>query len=123
MPNKPGSRLDTGRKGELAAEKLLQEKGYRIAERNYRFGRAEIDLIAWSPENILVFVEVKTRSSDTFGGPEGAVDQRKRTLLNRAAGAYMESIAYEWELRFDVIAVVVQGERIAEIRHLEDAFF
>lgn len=114
---------DTGRLGEQHAAAFLEEKGYRIAARNFHTGRGEIDLIAWSPENILVFVEVKTRSFDSFGGPENAVAVKKADVLARAAGVYMESIGYEWEIRFDTIAVLLREGQLREIRHVEDAFW
>lgn len=115
--------LKTGQTGETAAAQFLEQKGWQIAERNWRSGRHEIDLIAWANPQLLVFVEVKTRAGESFGGPEGAVTYRKQQQLLRAAGLYMESIGYEWEIRFDVVAVILRKEKILEIRHLEDAFF
>ncbi len=117
--------LETGKLGETAAAEFLEKKGWRIVERNWRAGRGEIDIIAWANEKLLVFVEVKTRTGEGagFGGPEQAVDARKQELLARAAGAYMESIDYEWEIRFDVVAVILRNGKVLEIRHVEDAFF
>lgn len=115
--------LDTGNLGEAEAVLYLEQKGWTIAERNWRSGRGEIDIIAWENDRILVFVEVKTRSSDGFGGPEESVGAKKQDLLARTAGAYMESIGYDWEIRFDIVAIVLHKGRIQEIRHLEDAFF
>jgi putative endonuclease len=115
--------LQTARRGEDAAAAFLEENGYRLEARNVRTGRGEIDIVAWSPEGTLVFVEVKTRSGDGFGGPEGAVASRKMDSIARAAGAYMSRIKYEWAIRFDVIAVVLQDDRIRHLRHIPDAFF
>ncbi len=117
--------LETGRLGELAAAEFLEKKGWRIAERNWRSGRAEVDIIAWANDKLLVFVEVKSRTGKDagFGGPEEAVDAKKQDLLLRVAGVYMESIEYDWEIRFDVVAVVFQRDKVVEIRHVEDAFF
>ena len=117
--------LETGQLGETAAAEFLEQQGWRIAERNWRSGRYEVDIIAWSDEEILVFVEVKTRSGEGsgFGGPEEAVDAKKQDMLVRAAGVYMESIDYEWEIRFDVVAVILQHGKVMEIRHIEDVFF
>lgn len=115
--------LITGEMGENIAEHYLIEKGYRIAERNYRQGRGEIDLIAWQHDKLLVFVEVKTRKHELFGGPEMAVTIKKQKLLAAVAGKYMESIGYEWAIRFDVIAVLMEKGIMKEIRHHEDAFF
>jgi putative endonuclease len=113
----------TGKRGEdLAAEHLL-EKGFRIAERNYRAGRMELDLIVWQNERLLVFVEVKTRASAAYGGPIEAVDARKQARMARAAAWYMDSIGYDWEIRFDIIAILMKDDVVLEIRHIEDAFF
>ncbi|MBC7774074.1 MAG: YraN family protein [Phycisphaerae bacterium] len=117
--------LETGILGENAAAEFLEQQGWRIAERNWRSGRGEVDIIAWSEEEILVFVEVKTRSGEGsgYGSPEESVDAKKQDQLVRAAGAYMESIDYEWEIRFDVVAVILKDGKVLEIRHVEDAFF
>jgi putative endonuclease len=117
--------LVTGQYGETIAADYLTAKGWRIAARNWREGRSEIDIIAWTPEDILVFVEVKTRTGEGqgYGGPEEAVDARKQDQMMRAAGSYMESIDYGWEIRFDVLAVILGKGKVAEIRHVEDAFF
>lgn len=115
--------IETGKSGENIAADYLEQKGFRIVERNYRAGRGEIDLIAWVNDDLLVFIEVKTRSSDQFGGPEGAVTAKKQDLLARTAGIYMESIGYEWAIRFDIVAVLLVNNTVSEIRHVEDAFF
>lgn len=118
------SHLDTGRRGEDIAAEFLEQKGYRIAVRNFRAGKGEIDLIVWTASgDQLVFVEVKTRSGDGFGGPEEAVNKRKQRVMVRTAGEYMDSISYEWEIRFDIVAVILQNGRLLTIRHIEDAFF
>ncbi|MCA0237054.1 MAG: YraN family protein [Bacteroidetes bacterium] len=117
------STLHIGRLGESIAAEYLQQKGYRIAALNFRAGRGEIDIIAWAHDRLLVFVEVKTRSGEGFGGPEGAVDARKQDLLARTAGIYMDQIDYDWEIRFDIVAVLMKNDQVLEIRHVEDAFF
>lgn len=117
------SNTETGKTGEDIAVQFLLQKGWRIAERNWRHGHGEIDIIAWSPEGTLVFVEVKTRSGESFGGPEGAMHFRKRQKLIQTAARYMESIDYEWIIRFDLIAIILRGDTLQEIRHWEDAFF
>jgi putative endonuclease len=115
--------LDTGLAGEALAAAHLEKLGYRIAARNWRAGRGELDIIAWNPENVLIFIEVKTRSLDGFGGPEEAVDRKKQDQIARTAGAYMESIDYEAEIRFDIISVLLRGNRLIALKHMEDAFF
>ncbi len=116
-------KTDLGRMGEDAAARYLEERGYRIARRNFRAGKGEIDIIAWAPNGCLVFVEVKTRSLDGFGGPEEAVNRRKQDQIARTAGAYMEAIGYGGEIRFDIIAVLLSAGTVRIIRHAEDAFF
>ncbi len=113
---------EVGQAGELAARNLLENKGYAILEANWRFHRAEVDLIA-KDGKILVFVEVKTRSSDAFGKPEAFVDARKQRFLTEAASAYMEQIGHDWEIRFDVVSVLAIPGREVLLEHFEDAFF
>ena len=115
--------IDTGKQGETLAANFLQEKGYRIAVQNFRSVKGEIDLIAWAPGGALVFVEVKTRALDGFGGPEESVDKKKQDMLARTAGSYMEQIGYEGEIRFDIISVLLHQGQLKNIRHAEDAFF
>lgn len=114
--------LDLGARGEEQAKTLLLSKGYVLLETNWRRGRAEVDLIA-KDGDVLVFVEVKTRTSDYFGRPEIFVTPKKEKMLIRAAHAYMEEISHEWEIRFDVISVVWRNEKEIEVEHLMDAFW
>jgi putative endonuclease len=115
--------IETGKTGEDLAAEYLKAKGWRVEARNWRAGRGEIDIIAWTADDLLVFVEVKTRAYEAFGGPEDAVNARKQDLLARTAGIYMESIGYEWEIRFDIISIILPLQGSPEIRHIEDAFF
>jgi len=114
--------LETGKKGEDLAVKFLQEKGYDILVVNWRFRRSEIDIIA-KDGKILVFVEVKTRSADYFGSPASFVSPRKKTLLQDAATAYMQEINHTWEIRFDIIGILMRSPTNITINHFEDAFF
>lgn len=113
--------IELGKRGESIAIDHLIEKGYIILETNWRFSRAEIDIIARDGQ-VLVFVEVKTRSTDFFGAPEWAVTSKKKNLLIDAASAYMAAIHYEWEIRFDIISVVLRSQSV-KLNHFEDAFF
>lgn len=93
-----------------------------MLEINWRYRKAELDLIAKDGET-LVFIEVKTRSTDLFGQPTESISQRKKSLLADAAAAYMEHIGHEWAIRFDVISIIYRDEKHYTIEHFEDAFF
>lgn len=120
----------TGIQGEELAATYLEAQGYRILARQYRFERAEIDLVCFEPAprpeegGEIVFVEVKTRRGLDFGQPEEAVTPEKQRHLIRAARAYL----YEHHLqrarcRFDVIAIVLREGQPPDIRHFKDAFW
>jgi len=112
---------ETGKKGEKMAVDLLRSKGYQILETNWRFSRAEIDIIAKIDE-ILIFVEVKTRSSDFFGQPEEFINDKKEKLVADAASEYMKQVGHDWECRFDFISIILTSKS-SRIKHIEDAFF
>lgn len=116
-----GKHLETGRKGEEIARNYLESRGYIILETNWRFSRAEIDIICKDGE-ILVFVEVKTRSYDSFGQPEEFVSKSKEKLMMDAATVYMHQVNHEWEIRFDIISIITKGS-YHELKHYKDAFF
>jgi putative endonuclease len=113
---------EVGHRGEQIATDYLTKKNYTILDRNWRYKRAEIDIVAMHGA-VLVFAEVKTRSNDLFERPESAVDEKKRRLLARAAVAYMRKIGHEWAIRFDILAVVLKEENVFFVDHFEDAFF
>lgn len=115
--------LETGKLGEQAAANFLENKGWKIAARNYRAGKGEIDLIAWKNERVLVFVEVKTRGDNLFSAPQDAVDRKKREHIARTAGAFMQKIQHEGAVRFDIISVLLRDGELRDIQHIEDAFF
>ena len=113
-----------GKEGERAAKEHLISKGYEIVKENYRFERAELDLIVKSEaKKILVFVEVKTRRNKKFGEPEESVtEQKQNQLLKSAEGFLMTNPGWEdYEKRFDVIAIMADGEKLT-INHIENAF-
>ena len=113
---------ELGKKGEEVALNFLRKKGYEILELNWRHRKAEIDIIARVDE-VLIFVEVKSRSSDYFGRPETFVDTKKQQLIADAASVYMEEIGHEWEVRFDIISVLFHNEAYQSVDHFKDAFF
>jgi len=113
---------EIGKKGEEVAKSYLEEKGYNIIEQNWRYSRAEVDIIA-KEEEVLVFVEVKARSYNYYGPPEDFVTAKKRKLLSIAASAYMQKHNHDWVIRFDIISVLFGEEKTYKIQHFEDAFF
>jgi putative endonuclease len=111
-----------GKRGEQLALQLLEQSGYTLLEQNWRHRRAEIDLIMMEGPT-LVFVEVKTRSTDAFGHPLEFVRKRQTDLLSSAASAYMEAIGHDWELRFDLVSVIIEADGSYRLELVKDAFF
>lgn len=111
---------DLGKRGEDEAVKHLQQKGYKIIERNWVYEKYEIDIIA-RDEEFIVFVEVKTRSSNQWGNPEEAVSKGKIKRIVAAADFYLKEYDIELPARFDVIAAIWTGKSF-EIEHIDDAF-
>ena len=112
---------DLGRKAEDIAENFLKEKEYQILCRNYRYQKAEIDIIA-KFENQIIIVEVKARSNNIFIEPQEAVDKRKIRLLTLAASQFMEENNIDLEIRFDIIAILFIKVNRLDIMHIESAF-
>jgi len=110
---------DLGQEGEQMAAEYLKTKGYAILERNYKFGRREIDIIA-SKGNVLAFVEVKTRKNTRYGMPEEAVDDRKADMIMYVAEQYLSKHSWSGRIRFDIIAII-KGSKV-ETEHFKDAF-
>ena len=114
---------ETGKWGEELAALYLTRLGYNIMERNWRSGHREIDIIALDPDKYtIVFVEVKTRSSDTLTQPEDAVDHDKTRNLGIAASHYATANDLTNRLRFDIVSVIGHNAQDAVIRHTTDAF-
>ena len=111
---------ELGNKGEEIAIEFLQKNGYKILECNWRFKKAEVDIIALKNE-VLAVVEVKTRSNNYFGNPQDFVNQKKIKLLVEAINEYVISKNLDVEVRFDIIAILKNQEKCT-IEHLEDAF-
>jgi putative endonuclease len=107
-----------GKTGEDRAAKHLAKQGYRILDRNFRTPHGELDLIALDGDTV-VFVEVKTRTSDSYGVPELAVDPRKQDRMIKAALGYLKrKQLYQTACRFDVVAISGSGtQEIHLIRH------
>ncbi|WP_456462821.1 YraN family protein [Lutibacter sp.] len=111
---------ELGKKGEELASEFLQKNNYIILERNWRFKKAEVDIIA-QKDTILAIVEVKTRSSDYFGNPQDFVNQKKIKLLVEAINEYVISKDLDVEVRFDIISIL-KNKNNFDIKHLRDAF-
>ena len=120
VPADPRRRL--GNLGERAAERHLRAAGLTIVARGFRFRGGEIDLIARDGEE-LVFVEVKTRTSEDFGNPTESVTRAKRRKLLQAASFYLQSRGLmQQPCRFDVVAIRLGRDGISSLEHLQDAF-
>lgn len=112
---------DLGKKGEQLAVDFLLKKGYEILERNYRFQKAEVDIIA-QIKNTLAIIEVKTRSTTDFGNPQDFVKPKQIQRLVKAVDEYINTNGLDVEVRFDIIAIVKENKQF-KIEHLEDAFY
>lgn len=110
-----------GNSGEAAACEFLRQKGYKILATNWRFSRAEVDIIA-SHGGRIIFVEVKTRRDNAYSHPASAVTHRKMQLLTDAASQYLYQIQHDGEYQFDIIAVLYKGDQFY-FEHFEDAFW
>ena len=114
--------LRRGRLGERAAQKQLRRQGLKFLTANFRSEHGEIDLV-FREEEILVFVEVKTRSSEDWSRPAAAVDARKRRLLSRTALDYLRLLHNPpVKFRFDIVEVLLTDGEVREVRHLPNAF-
>ncbi|MGB0882646.1 MAG: YraN family protein [Vicingaceae bacterium] len=109
-----------GEKGEELAKIYLENLGYEILALNWRERKFEIDLIAKDNQEI-VFVEVKTRSTSYFGGPEEAVTPKKQQHLIDGADCYIQKNEIDLECRFDVLAIIL-NENTQEVKHFKAAF-
>ncbi|MCE7063051.1 YraN family protein [Dyadobacter sp. CY343] len=113
---------DTGHWGEAQAAAFLLAKGFEIVEKNYRNRHTEIDLIL-QKDKMLIFVEVKTRSGTGYGMPEEFVNPAKAKLVMRAAENYIFDKDWHFDVRFDIVSVLILPNGETEIRHIEDAFY
>ncbi len=117
------SNIDKGKKGEDIAADLLVGKGYLVVERNYRYLRSEVDIIAVDGE-VCVFVEVKYREGISYGHPEEAVTTHKLEMIATAAEEYWHLHPEYKFIRYDIIAITVDkksGQQ--EVYHIQDVYF
>ena len=114
--------LRHGELGERAAKKQLKRQGLKFLTANFRTPRGEIDLV-FRDDDCLVFVEVKTRSSEEWTRPAAAVNKERRGRLTRAALDYLRLLKNpQVKIRFDIVEVLLQDSRVREVRHLPNAF-
>jgi putative endonuclease len=114
--------LRHGELGERAARKHLKRHGLKFLTANFRSDRGEIDLVC-RDRDCLVFVEVKTRSSEDWLRPAAAVNARKRRLLSQTALDYLRLLRNPpVKIRFDIVEVLLQEGVVREIRHLPNSF-
>lgn len=117
----PSSTATKGSWGEEIARKHLLNIGMQIIETNYRYGHEEIDIVARDGD-VLVFCEVKARTTDKYGEPEYAITPSKQKRIRRVALAYLvEKEIKNQDCRFDVVAIKGSGPK-AEIRYISNAF-
>lgn len=112
---------ELGKKGEQLAVDFLLKNGYDILERNYRFNKAEVDIIA-KQNDTLAIIEVKTRSTTDFGNPQDFLKPKQIQRLVKAVDQYVNVNSLDLEVRFDIIAIVKKGTGF-NIEHLENAFY
>lgn len=117
---KKNQHLKIGIEGEEIAAKFLLDKGYDILHKRWTYKHKEVDIIA-KFKNLLVIVEVKTRSSEKFSRPEEAVDYKKQRFLMEATEAFINNYNNFDEIRFDIISIILQKNEYT-IYHIENAF-
>ena len=110
-----------GKIGEDEAAQFLIKNNYQILDRNYRYKRAEIDIICRKGD-LLVFVEVKSRSSAAYGLPETFVSKNQQKSIIGAAEQYIHEMEWSAEVRFDIISIIRNKDE-QELEHFKDAFY
>ncbi len=112
---------ELGEKGEFLASRYLEQQGYTILSKNWRTGKLEIDIIA-KTKDLIVFVEVKSRSYSEILNPELAVTKKKQRQIIKAANVWIEENDCELEARFDIVSVLITS-RGDSISHIESAYY
>jgi putative endonuclease len=115
-----GLHQSLGKHAEELVAKYYKQLGFQLVASNYRYGKAEIDLIVQN-NTCLVFVEVKARTSVKFGYPESFVSLNQQNLIREAAENYVLTHQWHATIRFDIVAVL-RAKQTYQISHFEDAF-
>ncbi|HZR21295.1 MAG TPA: YraN family protein [Verrucomicrobiae bacterium] len=111
-----------GELGERAARKYLKKRGMKFLTANFRTSRGEIDLV-FRDRDCLVFIEVKTRSSEEWTRPAAAVDAARRRRLTRCGLDYLHLLKNpQVKVRFDIVEVLLEKSAVREVRHLPNSF-
>ncbi len=110
-----------GKEGELLAAGWLQQNGFALLHRNWRHGRCEVDIIA-TRENVLHFIEVKTRRSTRFGEPEESVSRAKIRHLLKAGAAYQYEHPQWKRVQYDVLSITLLPDQPTEYFFIEDVY-
>lgn len=118
---KDSPHIELGKTGEIIAKQFLESNGHTVIEINWRFRHKEIDIIC-KDKNSLIFVEVKTRACDYFQKPYEAVEIKKQKLLIDAAEAFIIDYTDFLEIRFDIISIVYNNNKLQSIEHIKEAF-
>ena len=113
---------ELGEYGEELATLHLIKQGYTILERNWFFGKNDVDIICQKEEGVLVIVEVKARNSDFFGDPQSFVSTGKQKSIVKVSNEYVLENDLDVEVRFDIIAVLKNSKQ-ERLEHFEDAFY
>ncbi|MGI4834968.1 MAG: YraN family protein [Janthinobacterium lividum] len=111
-----------GQAGEAAAADFYRRAGFEVLAQGYRHGRAEVDLVLRWGQELLVFAEVKTRSTSQYGPPETFVSTRKKELFRLAATHLQDELGWRGDIRFDILALTPLRQGF-QIEVFEDAFW
>ncbi len=116
--------VEKGKLAEDAAVRFIEQKGMTVLDRNYRFMKAEVDIVAFD-QNEIVFVEVRSLKNSLFGRPEETISEQKKRLIYEAAEAWLYEKRMEGaRIRFDVVAILIEaGDNGPEITHFRNAFW
>lgn len=112
---------DLGKWGESKAAEYLEQKGYKVLERNWHIGHRDLDIVALDGAELAI-VEVKTRRNALFMEPEQAVDWKKIRSLTISANTFVKAHHISIPIRFDIITVIGTGDDDYQIRHIKNAF-
>ena len=113
--------IESGRFGEHLASRYLSKKSFQIIACNWRSGHLEIDIIA-TKNDVIHFVEVKTRHSNRFGYPEESVTPKKFRSLQKAANAFLTRFDKVMKIQFDILSVSMLPGKEIEFYFIEDVY-